>query len=320
MSLIINTRYGLYCPPADIYIDPIRSVENAVLTHAHSDHARRGSKKYLAHHDSAPLLKIRLGTINLQTIGYNQQINIKGVKLSFHPAGHIIGSAQVRIEYNNSVWVVSGDYKIQPDLITTAFEPVKCDCFITETTFALPIFKWPAEAEVAEQINRWWQLNRQRQIRSVILGYSLGKAQRLASLIDLTAGQVLLHPSIFEIHEALRAYGIKLPYIPKLDSDTVVEKTALILAPPGVNNTDWLYQRAPYATGYASGWMQLNKMRKISGIDQGFIISDHVDWPGIEAAVAATEAKQIFVTHGYEQEYAQWLTAKGFYAKSIHHD
>ena len=184
-SLISLTKRGLFCKRGDFYIDPWLPVEKAVVTHAHADHAYRGSRNYLVVSECEALARIRLDPdAAIASQKYGAETSINGVKVSFHPAGHILGSAQVRVEYKGEVWVVSGDYKLTPDPTCAAFEPVKCNNFITEATFGLPIYRWTEPKAVFSEIDQWWMENREFGKASVIFAYSLGKAQRVLNGID----------------------------------------------------------------------------------------------------------------------------------------
>ncbi|MGZ9410567.1 MAG: DNA ligase-associated DEXH box helicase, partial [Methylocystis sp.] len=178
-DLIVPVAEGLYCPPGNFHIDPWRPAALAVITHGHSDHARWGSGAYLCHEDCAPILRRRLGDVRIETLRYGERRDIGEVRLSLHPAGHVLGSAQVRIEHRGEVWVASGDYKLEADGVRAPFEPVPCDVFITESTFGLPIYRWRPQSEVMADINSWWAENARAGRASVMQAYGLGKAQRL---------------------------------------------------------------------------------------------------------------------------------------------
>ncbi len=319
--LLQYTEKGLYCRQADVYIDPHRTVSRAVITHAHSDHARRGHKYYLAHHTSGPILRLRLGkNINLETVEYNQPVVINGVRISLHPAGHVVGSAQVRLEYGGEVWVVSGDYKTEPDGISQAFEPVRCHTFITESTFGLPIFQWQPQAQIFEEINAWWRRNQAAGKISLMMGYSLGKSQRLLHNIDYGIGKVFVHDTIWNVNAAIRQAGIALPEAIKVDRkpNREVYSGGLIIGPMSVFRSDWSIRLQPAVTATASGWMALRKMQRSRTTEYGFVLSDHADWPGLNAAIEATGATRVIVTHGYESALARHLTEKGCEAYEAH--
>ncbi|WP_118975013.1 ligase-associated DNA damage response exonuclease [Taibaiella koreensis] len=301
---------GIYCRQAGVYIDPWQPVDKALITHAHSDHARSGSKAYLCHHNTVPLLKLRLGQeINVEGIGYGEPVFLNGVRISFHPAGHIIGSAQIRLEYQGVVWVVSGDYKLQEDGISAPFEPLRCHHFITESTFGLPVYRFPAPEEVYKEINDWWQQNAADGQHTVIIGYALGKAQRIIRHLDSSIGPVLVHGAVDNVNTALAANGVSLnPSLritPELSKDSMQD--AVIVAPPSAIGSPWLKRFLPYRLGICSGWMQLRGARRRRSADRGFILSDHADWPQLNEAIKATGAEHIYVTHGYKSIFARWL-------------
>ncbi len=304
---------GIYCAAGDFFIDPWRPVDRAVITHAHSDHSRWGMKHYLAHNDSLPVMRHRLGDISVEGMAYGEVRQINGVKVSLHPAGHIIGSAQVRVEHRGEVWVVSGDYKTTPDATCTPFEPVKCHQFITESTFGLPVFHWQDEGEVFNAINAWWARCRADGKNAVLYAYSLGKAQRLIKGVDAGIGPIVCHGAVENTNAVLREAGMELP--PTIRAVREHKKGdftgALIIAPPSADGSAWLKRFAPYETAFASGWMQLRGTRRRRNMDRGFVLSDHADWLGLLSAVEATEAEHIHVTHGYSEIFAAYLREKG---------
>jgi putative mRNA 3-end processing factor len=312
--LLRLTDKGLYCPQGDFYIDPWKPVKKAVITHAHGDHARWGSKNYLSQSDSVPILKARLGNYsNFEGIPYFNKIQLNNVKISFHPAGHIIGSAQVRIEYQGEVWVVSGDYKLTDDLVCIPFEPVRCDTFITECTFGLPVYKWPRQNDVFQDIHQWWNSNIERGYSSVVFAYSLGKAQRILNNLDISIGPVYVHGSIFNLNKAMSEAGLPVKEFPKVDliNKKADYKKALIIAPPSAERSNWMKRFQPFSTGVASGWMAIKGIKRRHAVDKGFILSDHADWEELNLAVNATGAENIFTTHGYTTQFAMWLQEKG---------
>jgi putative mRNA 3-end processing factor len=302
-------RFGIFCEPAGVYIDPWKPVDKAIITHAHSDHARWGSKHYLAHHQSIPVLKYRLGRdIAVQGVNYGEELLINGVKISLHPAGHIIGSAQVRLEYKGEVWVVSGDYKLQNDLISTPYESLRCHHFITESTFGLPVYNFPTPRQVAADINTWWNKNKQEGKNSIIIGYALGKAQRIIKQLDPSIGKIFTHGAVANLNEVLADFDLGLPPTQRAAGITKKELNGdIIVAPPSAIGTPWLKRFEPFSLGICSGWMQLRGARRRRGADRGFVLSDHADWPQLNTAVKDTGAEHIYVTHGYKSIYAKWL-------------
>lgn len=282
----------------------------AVITHAHSDHARWGMKHYLAHHHSAEVMKLRLGSeISVETVDYNQGLEINGVTLSLHPAGHIPGSAQVRLEYKGQVAVVSGDYKVEADGLSMPFEPVKCHEFVSECTFGLPIYQWESQSEIMGQINSWWQSNASEGKNTVLFAYSLGKAQRILQNLDQTIGQVFVHGAIWNTNQALLVSGIKLWDVPKVIAEMPKStfKGALIIAPPSTMGTPWMRRFSPFRTGICSGWMAVRGARRRRAADRGFVLSDHADWEGLIAAIESTEAEKVYLTHGSTAAFGKFL-------------
>lgn len=318
-QLLQFTSSGIYCPDAGIYIDPWKPVDRAIITHAHSDHARFGNKHYLAHKDSEAILRLRLGDdISLQTLTYNEPLMINRIKFSLHPAGHIIGSAQVRVERNGEVWVASGDYKIQDDGFSTPFELVKCNAFITESTFGLPIYKWPSNRAAMDDILEWWKQNQIEGKASVLMGYALGKIQRLIKGLQPFPGPVFAHGAIFNVNQRLRQAGFDLPMIEYAsDIEKKRFRDALILAPPSALASQWLKRFEPLSTGYCSGWMAVRGAKNRRAIDRGFVISDHADWNDLNTTVRDTGAEKVFVTHGFTDTFAKWLNEKGIEAHEV---
>jgi putative mRNA 3-end processing factor len=309
-ALLELTDSGLFCPPAGIFIDPWRPVERAVITHAHSDHARWGMKHYLAHQDSAEVMKLRLGAeISLHTLEYQEKLEINGVKVSLHPAGHIPGSAQVRLEYQGKVAVVSGDYKVENDGFCTPFEPVKCHEFVSECTFGLPIYKWESQEEIFSQINSWWSENAAEGRNSVLFAYSLGKAQRIIQNLQREIGEVFVHGAIWNTNQALISNGIPVWDVPKVTQDIPKNRLrgAMIIATPSAMGTSWMKKFSPFRTGICSGWMAVRGTRRRRAADRGFVLSDHADWEGLITAITATEAERVYLTHGSTASFGRFL-------------
>ena len=316
MDLVVARAEGLYCPPGGFYIDPWRPVDRAVVTHAHSDHARAGSSHYLAAAPAESVLRTRLGDIDLQLLPYGEAIEHHGVRLSLHPAGHVLGSAQVRLEHGGEVWVVSGDYKLEHDGTCEAFEPVRCDTFITESTFGLPIYRWAPQAEIFADINGWWRANAAAGRASVMFCYAFGKAQRIMRGLDPSIGPILLHGAVAPLNEAYRQAGVALPAAGRLTevADSGLVRRAMVLAPPSAQGTPWMRRLGEHADAFASGWMQLRGNRRRRGVDRGFVLSDHADWPGLQAAIRATGAGRVIVTHGSVSTMVRWLQGQGLQA------
>ncbi|MCA0273064.1 MAG: ligase-associated DNA damage response exonuclease [Proteobacteria bacterium] len=308
------TDRGLYCAAGNFYVDPWKPVDRALITHGHSDHARPDHRRYMGVASGAAVLRLRLGEIALQTVSYGETLRIGDATVSFHPAGHVPGSAQIRVEVAGEVWVVSGDYKTEADGLSEPFEPVACHTFISECTFGLPVFRWAPQAEVMADINHWWRTNRDEGRVSVIGAYALGKAQRILAHLDPAIGPVLTHGAVENVNGALRASGFALPPTTLVTPETTaaVAKGAIILAPPSALGSPWARRFGPVAEAFASGWMRLRGVRRRRGLGKGFILSDHADWDGLNAAIAATGAERVFVTHGYTQPFRRWLADQGY--------
>jgi putative mRNA 3-end processing factor len=320
MPLLEHTNRGLYCAAGDFYIDPWRPVDRAVITHAHSDHARPGHAAYLATPNALGVLKARLGEkATIETLSYGQQQKIGEVSVSFHPAGHVLGSAQVRIEHRGEVWVVSGDYKLDIDPTCETFTPVRCDTFVTESTFGLPIYRWRGHAEMFGEINQWWAANQAMGRASVIYAYAFGKAQRILKSIDASIGNIVCHGAVELLNRAYREAGVSLPPTMMVsDNDKQFDyRQSLIVAPPSARGTPWLNRFGEYSDAFASGWMAVRGAKKQQSVDRGFVISDHADWPSLIRAVNASEAKRVLVTHGSVPVMVRYLREIGLEADSL---
>ena len=318
MSLVTFTRNGIYCPRADCYIDPVRSVPRALITHGHSDHARRGMGQYICAEASVPILRTRLGKINALGQPYAKQFTVNGVKVSFHPAGHVLGSAQVRLEHRGEIWVITGDYKVEDDQISGTFAPVKCHHFVTETTFGLPVYQWEDQFRVYAEINQWWQHNKANGRPSIIQAYSLGKAQRIIRHLDREIGNVVVHPTIARMNEAYRAAGSDPGPSKDLEELSDEEARGAVIVVPGINpDQEWFRRLHHPALAAASGWYAIRNTRRQGAVDKRFVLSDHADWKGLNDAIDATGADNIYVTHGYENEMRRWLSEKGKNAQIV---
>ena len=308
---------GIYCAQADVYLDPWRPVDKAIISHGHADHSRWGHKKYITHHSNIPIIKHRLGEINVSGKDWNETFSINNVKFSFHPAGHIIGSAQIRVEYKGEVWVFTGDYKTEDDGVAKPYEPVKCHTFITECTFGLPAFKWQPQEEVFAEINNWWQQNQSEGRTSVIFGYSLGKAQRLLKYLDTSIGKIYTHGAIENMTEVLRPQ-LEMPETTRITRDVKKEeiKGNIVVAPPSAHGTPWIKKMVPYVTASASGWMTFRGARRRRAIDRGFVLSDHCDWQGLLSSIKETGAEKVICTHGYTDIFSKYLREIGYDART----
>ena len=296
---------GLYCPAGDFYVDPWEPVHRAVITHAHSDHACPGSQSYLTATPGRELVRERVDAA-VQGADYGERQTLGDTIVSFHPAGHILGSAQVRIEHRGEVWVVSGDYKLAPDATCAAFEPIRCHTFVTESTFALPIFRWSAEAHTVAEIHDWWRANLAAGKTSVLFAYPLGKAQRVLAALDTSIGPLWAHDSVERYSRAYRAQGVAIP------PQGTREGASLIVAHPGYDH------RGPrVSTAMVSGWMRIRGPRRRQSLDRGFVLSDHADWPELLRAIDATNAETVWATHGFRAPLVRWLFEHGRQAVAV---
>lgn len=320
MSLLRLTERGLYCEAGNFFVDPWTAVDRAVITHAHGDHLAWNCGSYLGSTPGLGVLRDRLGEAAVvEGVDYATPLRIGDVRVSLHPAGHILGSAQVRLERNGEVWVVSGDYKTDPDPTCTPFEPVRCHTFVTESTFGLPIYRWPAQARIFDDINAWWRANQAAGKASLLLGYGLGKAQRLLAGLDPSIGPIFTHGAVEKFVASYRAAGVALPptqYVGAADAATDWSR-AIIIAPPSAEGSTWPRRFGTLATAFASGWMLVRGARRRRVVDRGFPLSDHADWPGLLAAIEATGAAQVWVTHGYSSVVERWLRDRGIDARTI---
>ena len=309
MTLITVRPEGLYCEAGGFFIDPWRPVDLALITHAHADHARSGSRQYLATQVSGDILRNRLGRdIALQGADYGVPLRLGETWVSFHPAGHVLGSAQIRVEYRDQVWVVSGDYKRCADPTCNPFEVVPCDTFISEATFGLPIYRWHPGHETCQHVYEWWQSERDRP--SLLFCYAFGKAQRILSeLTQFTDRPVYVHGAIQSLTAIYRQLGVKMvetiatsemPRNYKFQGD-------LVLAPPAAHRSAWMKRFPQPQTAFASGWMAVRGARRRQGYERGFILSDHADWHGLVNTVLQTGARSIYVTHGQTDVLSRYL-------------
>ncbi|NQD69303.1 ligase-associated DNA damage response exonuclease [Sphingobacterium shayense] len=319
MQLIEFRPEGIYCPVGGFYVDPWRPVDLALITHGHADHARAGMKKYLCHHYTVPILQSRIGAdIRIQGIGYGESVLINSVKVSFHPAGHIIGSAQVRMEYKGKIVVVSGDYKLQEDGLSTPFEVVRCHEFVSESTFGLPIYQWNSVDQQNRELAEWVLLNQSYNRTSVFVGYSLGKAQRIMKAIEGIA-PIYVHYAIDKLNRAYEKVGIKLPEYQTIDfrGDIKHVNNSIVIVPPSLIDSNILKKIPNMAFGICSGWMTVRGARRWRSADAGFAVSDHADWNDILQVVRQTQAEKIYVTHGQTTVFTKYLNEIGVFAQEV---
>lgn len=320
MTLLRLTERGLYCEPGGFFVDPWGGVDRAVVTHAHGDHVAWGSADYLTSAEGRDVLRSRLPP-NARVTGlpYGEARSINGVRVSLHPAGHILGSSQVRLELGGEIWVVSGDYKTDPDPTTTPFETVRCHTFVTESTFGLPVYRWPPPTEVLGDINAWWRANQAAGKASLLYGYALGKAQRLLAGLDPDIGPIYTHGAVERMTSVYRAAGVRMP--PTIHAGSAPRDTdwsrAIVVAPPSADGSTWTRRFGYHATGFASGWMLVRGARRGRSLDRGFALSDHVDWPSLMATVEATGAEHVWVTHGFTAPVVRWLRERGLDAQVV---
>ncbi|MET0383629.1 MAG: ligase-associated DNA damage response exonuclease [Burkholderiaceae bacterium] len=317
-DLVVTRPEGLYCPQGDFHIDPWRPVERALITHAHGDHLRAGHARYLTAEAGRHVVASRVGPVDLQALPYGETLVHGGVKVSFHPAGHVLGSAQIRLEHGGRVWVVSGDYKTGPDATCDPFEPVRCDVFVTESTFGLPVFRWAPQQRIFDDINEWWRANAASGRASIVYAYSFGKAQRVLTGLDAGVGPIVVHGAVATIDEAYRRSGVALP-----PTNGVAElapadlRRCIVIAPPSAQGSAWTRRFGDFSDAFASGWMLLRGARRRRNVDRGFVLSDHADWPGLLQAIAATGAPRVIVTHGYVDPLVRHLGERGLQASAF---
>lgn len=320
MQLLQTTDRGLYCPPGDFYVDPQRPVDRAVVSHAHTDHARWGCRRYLASEKSEHLLRMRMDDdAEFSFLPYGESTTIGGVDVSFHPAGHMLGSAQVRLEYRGQVAVVTGDYKLGSDPTCESWTPLKCHLLVTESTFGLPIYRWDESSVVFDQVNDWWRQSRDDGKCCVLYGYAVGKSQRLLAGLDPSIGPIYTHGAIEKGTQAYRRTGVDLPATTYVGGLPTKHKFvgAIVVAVPSAHGTPWMRKFGRVSTAMASGWMAVRGSRRRRSVDRGFVISDHVDWPQLITAVEACDPETVWVTHGYSAAVARYLNEQGRDARVI---
>jgi putative mRNA 3-end processing factor len=319
--MLTETAAGLYCEAGDFHVDPWGPVPRALLTHAHGDHARAGSAAYLATPGTASLVARRFGPeARLETVDYGQTLTLGRTRVSFHPAGHVLGSAQIRIEGPDGVWVIAGDYKRAADPTCAPFEIVPCDVFVTESTFGLPIYRWDPTAAVIADLVAWWDANRDRGLTSIVFCYTIGKAQRLlAELGQVTDRAIWVHGMLQPAIEVYRAAGVAMA-----PTETLAERPRgtsfageLVLAPPSARGTPWMRRLGDLSDALASGLMRVRGVRRQRAYDRGFVISDHADWPALLETIADSGASRVLTTHGHAEPLARFLREQGVDAGTI---
>lgn len=319
--MLVEDPAGLFCPAGGFHIDPWGAVERAVITHAHGDHARPGSRAYLCAEPCGALLHRRFGgEAGIETRQYGDPIQIGDVRVSFHPAGHIRGSAQIRIEGADGVWVVAGDYKRAPDPTCDPFEPVACDAFVTESTFGLPIYRWDSTNVVLTEVLDWWEENRRQARTSVLFCYTIGKVQRiLAELAALTDRPAFVHGMMLPMIDAYREAGVRMLPVTSATEEPRGRKFAgeLVLAPLAARGSPWMRRLGDHSDAFASGLMRVRGVRRQRAYDRGFVLSDHADWPALLQTIVETGARRVLATHGYAEPLARHLRDQGYDAGTL---
>lgn len=316
--LVVLTSKGLYCSEGDFYIDPRAPVERALITHAHSDHIYPGSAKYITTTENIPFLKARLGSeINIQGQAYGEKSSINGVNFSFHPAGHILGSAQIRLEFKGEVWVITGDYKLQADITCAPFESLQCHTLISEATFGLPIYHWQPNNIIFSQIHAWCLQNKKQGKISVLSAYALGKAQRILANVDSSIGPIYVDDAIAKYTSLYRQAGITLPEINLLSANDNKQQWSEGLVLISKTESEWLRKIVDYEIAFASGWMQVRGNKRRKNIAKGFVLSDHADWPALLLAIKNSGAEKIFITHGAAQPLVHYLRETNMDAEEL---
>lgn len=306
---------GLFCSRGAFYVDPWAPVATAVITHAHADHAVKGSRRYIAAEAGQLVLWSRMGQhARIEAFPWGESIDLNGVKVSLHPAGHILGSAQIRAEYKGEVWVISGDYKVAPDSTCASFEPIRCHTFVTESTFAHPIFQWEPQAITFSQIHDWWRSNQSQDKASFLFAYALGKAQRLLAGLDQSIGPVFAHRDIESVNAIYRKSGVDLPpaRIPNQGMTKAEWGQSVILQTPQARWSQGFPHLGRFCTAFVSGWMMLPDGAQARRVTNGFPLSDHADHRELLGAISATGAERVLVTHGYIDEFVTELKSLGY--------
>ncbi|MGF1529822.1 MAG: ligase-associated DNA damage response exonuclease [Puniceicoccaceae bacterium] len=319
-DLIVVTPEGLYCPPGGFHLDPWRKVSRALISHAHSDHARPGSGAYLLAASGQAVARERIGqSAAIETLSWGEPKVVNGVEVSFHPAGHLLGSAQIRISYRGQIWVYTGDFKRTPDPSCESFEPVPCHTLITESTFGLPIYTWPDPSAVFESIHQWWADNQRHQRTSIIFAYALGKAQRLLAGLNSNLGPIGVHGSVarFLPHYENAGYPLAPALRVTQENQTSFVGKGLIIAPGSTAGSPWLRKFGESSLAFASGWVLVRGNRRQRALDRGFVLSDHADWPDLLQTVRDTGASRVLPTHGYTVPFSRYLREQGIDAEPL---
>ena len=320
-DIFMSTRSGICCSAGGFYIDPIRPVERALITHGHSDHARAGHGAVLATQETLDIMRLRYGENfagSTQAVCYGEKLKLEGARVSFHPAGHVLGSAQIRVEYNGLRAVASGDYKDISDPTCVPFELVPCDVFITEATFGLPVFRHPDTAGEILKLLRSIELFPER--AHLVGAYTLGKAQRVIALLRAAGYDkpVYIHGAAEATSRYYQSRGIDLGRIGLVrDANKADLAGHIIVCPPTAMSDRWSRHFPDPVIAFASGWMRVRARARQRGITLPLVISDHADWDGLTATIAGTGASEVWVTHGQEDALVHWCRTKGLKARPL---
>lgn len=319
MELLSLTNKGLYCALGDFFIDPWEEVDTAIITHGHGDHARPGMKHYLCVRENEFILTKRIPEARITTYSYGEAFHMGEVDVSFHPAGHILGSSQIRIQYQDEIWVFTGDFKREVDPTCLPFEVVPCDVFISEATFSIPVYRWPSFDHEINEIYSWWMKNKEEGNNSVLLCYALGKAQRIiAGLRKLTDETIWVHGTIDEMNKSYAKSGLSWENVKKVPLESNEKfHGAFIMCPPSAQGSSWSKRLSPQKVAFASGWMRLRGNRRRKGYERGFVISDHADWPSLIKTVKDTGCSKVYFTHGQTDVIVKYLNEQGINAYDL---
>ena len=317
--MLTLTRNGIYCKKGNFYIDPIRPIKNAIITHGHADHARWGMEKYYATPATCAIMKIRLGKdITCHELNFHDEIKLGKVKIKLIPAGHILGSAQVVIEDESKKAIITGDFKTDPDATVESFETEPCDLLVMETTFALPIYNWIESKEIFSSIHEFWQTNQKKGYHTVLYAYSLGKAQRILNSLNQEQGPIAIHSAIEKMNQIYvnkKRLERNFPVFTNAELDNW-NKPGLSIAPPATIDSKWIKKCKKYKEAYISGWMTSKGQARRRNM-RGFPLSDHADWKGLNYAVKKFNPSEVWTMHGSTDIFAKHLNDQGIKATSL---
>ncbi|MCW2273148.1 ligase-associated DNA damage response exonuclease [Rhodoblastus acidophilus] len=320
-DLAVLRPEGLFCPPGDFLIDPLRPAARAVITHGHSDHARPGHDEVICTEATAAIMQARLGERaagRFSTLRYGEKVRIGEVDVTLVPAGHVLGSAQVLLEWRGLRIVFSGDYKRDADPTCAPFEPVRCHVFITEATFGLPVFRRPPPGDELEKLRL--SMARAPERWHVVGAYALGKAQRLVAEIRAAGDDraIAMHGAAIKICELYQNFGAKLGALePASAESTKSSAPGLVICPPSALQDRWSQKFGDAVRGMASGWMQIKGRARQRNVELPLILSDHADWPALQQTILDTGAEEIWITHGQEDALMRWCDLRGLFARPL---